>query len=368
MRKQIILKFITSLFLILILMLTAACSCQSSKTSLPTAAATPHSTGSTVPIPGTDSIAPAVVSVSPVTANTASATAADTTAPTVISISPPATTAVKSSPTPDIIPDTTPPLVISTSPSNLAVNVAINTNITVTFSEKIDSSTINQETFTLRKGTIPVIGTVQCSENTATFKPSLALEYSTTYTAELTTGAKDLAGNPSAEDYRWSFITVAPPSGGGGGAKPPPHTSTPTPTKSPEIRTMIMTDADLPQPPIQGMTLHFLAPLQGESGPGKLQASYGILNWSVWFGADNGKLWVNHVPKREALPSSLQSFYDYLGIDQFTTYTEQDGRYWFTGIPPWLNIAQYDPAITKMPTLVSIASTTGQVTIKYILN
>jgi hypothetical protein len=133
------------------------------------------------------------------------------------------------------------------------------------------------------------------------------------------------------------------------------------------IRTVTLKDSDLPAPPIQGMTFHFISPLSGEPGPGKLKASYGILSWSIWFGVTDGQLWVYHLPRRESLPESLMGFYDYLGIDQYTRYTEQDGKYWFTSLPPWLNISQYDPGVTTIPALVSASSADGQAAIRYIL-
>src|SRR3990167_3907279 len=42
----------------------------------------------------------------------------------------------------------------------------------------------------------------------ATFTPSSNLVYATIYTATITTGVKDSAGNAMAADYRWSFTTV----------------------------------------------------------------------------------------------------------------------------------------------------------------
>jgi hypothetical protein len=44
---------------------------------------------------------------------------------------------------------------------------------------------------------------------TATFNPDANLTASTTYTATITTGAKDLAGNALASNYVWSFTTGA---------------------------------------------------------------------------------------------------------------------------------------------------------------
>jgi hypothetical protein len=115
------------------------------------------------------------------------------------------------------------------------------------------------------------------------------------------------------------------------------------------------------------MNFHFITPQSGEAGPGKLKASYGILSWTVWFGVTDGQLWVYHLPRRESLPEALQSFYDYLGIDEFTRYTEEDGKYWLTALPPWLNVSRYDPDVTTMPALVSASSTDGYAAIEYIL-
>ena len=110
-------------------------------------------------------------------------------------------------------PDTTPPTVISTSPVNGATNVAINSAITATFSERMDASTITTATFIVSDGGSQISGTVSYNsgQKKATFTPSGNLSYSTTYTAMITTGVKDEAGNPMVSDYTWSFITEAAP-------------------------------------------------------------------------------------------------------------------------------------------------------------
>jgi len=107
-------------------------------------------------------------------------------------------------------PDTTAPTVLSTTPTHGAIGVVINTSITATFSENVDASTITTATFTVGG----VSGTTTYSGTTATFTPSSNLLYNTIYTATITTGVKDLAGNAMANDYTWSFIPeppVAPP-------------------------------------------------------------------------------------------------------------------------------------------------------------
>jgi methionine-rich copper-binding protein CopC len=104
-------------------------------------------------------------------------------------------------------PDTTAPTVNSTDPANAATGAAINKKIAVTFSEAMDPLTVNTTTFTLRQATTPVAGTVTHVGLTATFSPGSDLAPNTTYTASVATGAKDLAGNPLASDFAWSFTT-----------------------------------------------------------------------------------------------------------------------------------------------------------------
>ena len=105
--------------------------------------------------------------------------------------------------------DGQPPSVLSTSPVNNEVDIAIDTSITVTFSEFMQSSSINPVNFILFKESIPITGTVNYSNDskTAAFTPSLNLEYSASYTVTLTPGITDLAGNPLEDNYTWSFTT-----------------------------------------------------------------------------------------------------------------------------------------------------------------
>src|SRR5438876_318797 len=61
------------------------------------------------------------------------------------------------------------------------------------------------------QGTTPVAGTVSYADGTATFTPTGNLAPLTTYTATISTGVRDLAGNPLTSDMSWSFTTgVAP--------------------------------------------------------------------------------------------------------------------------------------------------------------
>jgi len=109
-------------------------------------------------------------------------------------------------------PDTTRPTVISTVPANLAIGVPLNQVVSATFSEAMNAATINSATFTLAgPGVTPIAGQVTYASvgNTATFTPTANLVANTLYTATITTGVTDLAGNALAVNYVWTFTTGA---------------------------------------------------------------------------------------------------------------------------------------------------------------
>ncbi len=99
------------------------------------------------------------------------------------------------------------PLVTATGPINEAINIAINSKVSATFSGAMDPATITNTKFTLRQGITPVSGTTAYSGMTASFKPAANLVPNTLYTATITTGAKDMSGVSLAKDYVWSFTT-----------------------------------------------------------------------------------------------------------------------------------------------------------------
>ena len=107
----------------------------------------------------------------------------------------------------DLQADCSAPTVSFTVPAGGATDVAVNQAIAATFSEGMNASTITHATFTLKKGTTPVNGTVIYAGNTAIFTPAAALTPGTLYTATITTRAHDLAGNGLATNFVWSFTT-----------------------------------------------------------------------------------------------------------------------------------------------------------------
>ncbi|MDN3688536.1 Ig-like domain-containing protein [Cyclobacterium jeungdonense] len=101
------------------------------------------------------------------------------------------------------------PEVTTTDPADNATSVALNKAVMATFSEAMDHATITESTFTLTQGNTAVAGTVSYSGATASFKPTSALSANLTYTGTITTGAMNAAGAGLAEDYVWTFTTVA---------------------------------------------------------------------------------------------------------------------------------------------------------------
>ena len=101
------------------------------------------------------------------------------------------------------------PNVISTDPVNGATAVPLNKTLTATFSMLMDPLTINSSSFTLKQGANAVTGVVSYTGTTASFVPSANLLPGIVYTATITTGAKNLAGTALANNYVWTFTTVA---------------------------------------------------------------------------------------------------------------------------------------------------------------
>ena len=114
-----------------------------------------------------------------------------------------------------VIPDITPPTVSSVSPANGATGVPVNTTISAIFNEAMNAATISSSTIELRNPSNTLI-TAAVSYNagtrTVTLTPSASLANSTVYTATIKGGAsgvKDAAGNALANNFSWSFTTVA---------------------------------------------------------------------------------------------------------------------------------------------------------------
>ena len=103
------------------------------------------------------------------------------------------------------------PTVTSTNPAIGATAVPINRKITAAFSKSMNPATISAATFTLASATTTITGVVayDAASSIATFAPAANLAANTAFTATITTGAKDLAGNSLASNFVWAFTTSA---------------------------------------------------------------------------------------------------------------------------------------------------------------
>jgi hypothetical protein len=112
--------------------------------------------------------------------------------------------------------DTTPPQVLSTDPSDQAVDVPPDIQPTATFSKDMDHATINPNTFKLFDPDtgqpvtpLPPSG-VDYNKDTkrATFAPADPLQSGKTYSATITASVKDKAGNALDQDETWHFQVI----------------------------------------------------------------------------------------------------------------------------------------------------------------
>lgn len=105
------------------------------------------------------------------------------------------------------------PTIASISPSTNATEITKKTQVVVTFSEEMESSTITSNTFFLKEGAANVHGTISFASDRKqfTFAPSADhLDPITTYCMNLTTGIKSAAGMALANNTESCFTTKCP--------------------------------------------------------------------------------------------------------------------------------------------------------------
>ena len=109
---------------------------------------------------------------------------------------------------PDAGPDETSPTVLSLFPEAGAVAVELDVQLRVVFSEDMDTSTLSASSFRLSYQGEEIPGTVSydAASRTSRFVPDEPLVLLREYTALLTTGVADLAGNLLTAEQRWSFV------------------------------------------------------------------------------------------------------------------------------------------------------------------
>ena len=109
-------------------------------------------------------------------------------------------------------PETIGPTVTGMTPADGAINVAVDTNLVVTFSEAVNG--VDSTTFFLSAGGAAIASslTMAADRLSATLVPGADLANGTVHTVTVTTGVTDDVGDPMAADFSGSFTTFAPPS------------------------------------------------------------------------------------------------------------------------------------------------------------
>jgi hypothetical protein len=100
--------------------------------------------------------------------------------------------------------DRTAPAITTTVPADSAAGIVNNSNVTLTWSENIDCTTVNTSTVTIA----PSAGWTRtsCSAAQAVFTPS-GQTGSTIYTVTVSSAVSDTAGNPMAANHLFTYTT-----------------------------------------------------------------------------------------------------------------------------------------------------------------
>lgn len=111
-------------------------------------------------------------------------------------------------------PDISAPEILKSTPDDGALNIAINSIVSVKFSEPILKNTISQSTIIIKneKG-ISIKGYSQYEEdqNLLTFIPESKFDYMSKYVVKVSDDVKDFAGNRLKASKIWAFTTIQAP-------------------------------------------------------------------------------------------------------------------------------------------------------------
>jgi sugar lactone lactonase YvrE len=104
------------------------------------------------------------------------------------------------------LPDTAPPVVVSTNQAYAIGATTPGAVITAKFSEAIDATSVDASTLTITApdGTTAA-GAVSLDGRTITFTPLVHLSSGVDYTGTIVSGVKDLAGNGLTSNFTWTF-------------------------------------------------------------------------------------------------------------------------------------------------------------------
>ena len=113
-------------------------------------------------------------------------------------------------PDPDPDPNQTEFTLFSSEPSESAIDVLVDANVTITFNNSLDSSTVDVDSFSFTSGESGVLFSVlDYSDNTVTLKTGANMEYDSTYVVGINSSLKDIYGNSISTLTSISFTTEA---------------------------------------------------------------------------------------------------------------------------------------------------------------
>ncbi len=113
-------------------------------------------------------------------------------------------------------PDTAQPEIVTVTPQDGALNIALNSIISVRVSEPIIKSSISQDCITVKNDRgVNITGSIQYedAEKLLTFIPESRFDYLTKYIVSVKDGLRDRAGNRLKNSMTWSFTTPQAPDG-----------------------------------------------------------------------------------------------------------------------------------------------------------
>jgi len=101
-----------------------------------------------------------------------------------------------------------PPFVVSTSPSSGANLVSVSSSIIVRFSEEMDRSSFDANSFRLGEG---IVGRFSFDKTSIAFVPSEPLQYDSQYVVVISSDVRDAVGDHMAQSYTFWFRTGPEP-------------------------------------------------------------------------------------------------------------------------------------------------------------
>jgi len=233
-------------------------------------------------------------------------------------------------------PVNTAPQVLSHTPGGNATSVALNSAVSVTFSEAMNTASV-EAGFTLeRPDTTPVAGSFAWSggNTVVTFTPAASLDANTVYTAKVADTVTDVEGLAMGVPVQWSFTTTA----GGASTAQSIWDDSATPDQAPFLE-----PNGQPDTAAYNLGVRFQAAVDGEivgirfhRGP-DTNTPGSILYGQLWKAQEQEQLSLGTTPNHTMVTPGWQEvlFNTPIAIEANTTYVASyytsNGRYSYTG-------------------------------------